>query len=96
MLKIDATRTADGLKVSLTGKLLTQYLAELEQIVRAASHAGLRIVFDLSHVSLVDRAAVGFFTSGAGRLAGLSGCPAYLQEWLKSEGRSSAELGTVR
>ena len=96
MLKIDATCTADGLRVSLTGKLLAQYLGELGQIVRAASHAGLALVFDLSHVSLVDRAAVGFFTTGEGRLAKLSGCPAYLEEWFKSEGRPSGVPSTDR
>jgi hypothetical protein len=56
-------------------------------LVRRAARDRRRLAFDLSQVRLVDREALAFFVSSEGRGVRLTGCPAYLREWLKSENR---------
>jgi len=92
MLKIDAaSNAADHVTITLTGNLLAEYLPEIAQAVSAAGRSGRSVSFDLSHVGLVDRSAVHFFARGGGRQARIVGCPGYLREWLKSEGRPGPE-----
>ena len=93
MLKIEtASPTAAHLTVTLIGNIFGEYLPELEHVVQDAAHSGRSVAFDLSQIGLVDREAVRFFATGEGRWARLVGCPGYLREWLKSEGRPSPEL----
>jgi ABC-type transporter Mla MlaB component len=86
MLKIQATReTGADRTVALIGTIQTEYLAELEDVVRRAARDRRRLSFDLSQVRLVDRDAVRFLVSAVERQVRLTGCPTYLREWLRSE-----------
>lgn len=92
MLKIEAASdTANQLRVTLSGNLLAEVLPELAHVVTNATMAGKFVSIDLSQVGVVDRSAVRFLASGEGQVVRLVGCPPYLSEWLKSEGRSSLE-----
>jgi ABC-type transporter Mla MlaB component len=93
MLKIQSIdETATELTVALIGTIQHEYLPALEDLVQRASRDRRRVSFDLSQVRLVDREAVAFFVTGGGRRARLSGCPAYLREWIASESRTGREL----
>ncbi len=86
MLKID--RLSDSPRrfaYALTGHVDVSHLAELERLVEQSLAAKRTILFDLSSVTLVDRDAIRFFSTGAGRRARLVGCPAYVEQWLRSE-----------
>lgn len=88
MLKIEATRdTKTSLTVALAGSIESEYLPELDELVRRAARDGRRLSFDLAQVRMVDRQAVAFFASGNGRQARLANCPTYLRKWLESENR---------
>ena len=71
----------------LSGTLDGASLPEMERLAGECVSSGGSVVVDLSNVRLVDREAVRFFSSGAGRRVKIVGCPAYLREWLRSEGR---------
>ncbi len=88
MLKIEtANETETSLTIALAGTVEGDYIPELEELVRRAAREGRRVAFDLSKVRMVDRQAVAFFASGAGRQVSLTGCPTYLRRWLDSENR---------
>ena len=88
MLKIEPAReTEEALTVALAGSLDAEYLAELEALVRRAAGEGRRLSFDLTQLRMIDRRAVAFFASGAGREVHLTGCPAWLRKWLDAEHR---------
>ena len=88
MLKLETTiRTATDETVAVIGTIGPEYVPELEAVVEASVRDGRRLSFDLSQVRLAAREAVAFFVTGAGRRARLTGCPAYLREWFKSENR---------
>jgi hypothetical protein len=89
MLKIETTsETATDLTVALIGTIASEYLDELEDVVRRAARERCRLSFDLSQVCLADRDAVRFLASALERRVRLTGCPAYLREWLRSESRT--------
>lgn len=86
MFRIEIATTGGGeVRLGLSGTLDAASLTELARLTGEA--AGARVTVDLSGVRLVDREAVRFFSRGPGRRVRLTGCPAYLREWLRSEGR---------
>lgn len=88
MFRIEiATMPGGDVRLALSGTLDSASLPELARLAGEAAAGGGRVVVDLSNVRLVDREAVRFFSRGAGRGVRLAGCPAYLREWLRSEGR---------
>ncbi len=90
MLRIDTSSSASGdMTITLAGSLAAEQLPGLEQLVREALAAGRRVSFDMRKIALVDRAAVEFLASGPARHTRLTGCPAYLREWLAAVGRPS-------
>ena len=89
MLKIESgVDSATDLTVALIGTIGGEYLDELEEMVQRAARERRRLSLDLSEVRLVDREAVRFLASAVARRVRLTGCPAYLREWLKSEARA--------
>jgi len=94
MLKIDTFSCAATRTFTLSGDLRDEHLPELARAVNDAALAAAAVSFDLSQVGLVDRSAIAFFVSGDGRRARIVACPAYLREWLKSEGRVVEEART--
>jgi ABC-type transporter Mla MlaB component len=90
MLKIDASSpNGTDIVVVLSGWIRREHLAELERLLKGADLTNRLVSLDLADVSLVDREAVDFLASGAGRGARLQACPPYLREWLKSLGREA-------
>lgn len=88
MFRIEIAATAGReVRLALSGTVDAATLVELTRLTGQAVSAGERVVVDLSNVRLVNREAVRFFSHGAGRQAELVDCPAYLREWLRSEGR---------
>jgi anti-anti-sigma regulatory factor len=88
MLKIEPAReTSRDLTVALAGRIDADHLDGLEELVRRAARDGRRLSFDLSQVRMVDRRAVAFLASGAGREVLLTGCPTWLRKWLEAENR---------
>ncbi len=82
-----ATTARGCVRLALSGVADAASLVELGRLTGEAEAAGSRVVVDLSGVRLVEREAVRFFSRGPGRRVRLTGCPAYLREWLRSEGR---------
>lgn len=96
MLKIEsAGESTTELTFALIGTIGREYLDDLEEMVRRAVRDHRRLSFDLSQVRLVDREAVRFLASAIERRVCLTGCPAYLREWLKSETRNVVGLLVV-
>lgn len=87
MFRIEVAPTAGGVRLLLSGTLDRASLPEMERLAAEHASGGGSVVVDLSKVRLVDREAVHFFSKGAGRCVRIVGCPAYLREWLRSEGR---------
>lgn len=88
MLKIEPTRESKtSLTVALAGSLEAEYLPELEELARRAARDGRRLSLDLTQVRMVDREAVAYFATGAGRQARITGCPTWLRKWLDAENR---------
>ncbi len=88
MLKIETSSDSRRrLTVTLAGILDADHLEELEALVQRAVRDGRLLSLDLSQVRMVDRQAVAFLASGAGRHVHLAGCPTWLRKWLDAEDR---------
>ena len=96
MLKIQPVRQAPGeVTAALIGSIQSEYLPELEDLVRRAADNGRRLSLDLSQVRLVDREAVRFLSALVERGVRLIDCPAYLQRWLRSESRARTVVSAL-
>ena len=96
VLRIQATRqTGTELTVALIGTVRREYIPELDDVVRRAAQESRRLSLDLSQVRLVDRDIVAFLASAVEQHVRLTGCPAYLREWLRAEARST-QAGRLR
>ena len=78
-------RAADRFVVfALSGRIRTEYVAELQNLVDFAA-AKNSVVLDLKEVRLVDREAVQFLARCQAEGVGLDNCPAYIREWIERE-----------
>ncbi len=66
----------------LNGKFGEDALPELEQSISNARHTHIRVVIDLSEVTLVDRKTVQYFSQQASQHVKLVNCPIYLRRWI--------------
>ena len=84
MLKIQ--RTTDGQRAvfTLSGRIETEQVAEVQRLF-ALEAAGVSLVLDLHGVELVDREAVRFLARCEAEGVTLVHCPAYIREWIKRE-----------
>jgi ABC-type transporter Mla MlaB component len=84
MLKIERFAQGSTVVFVLSGRIRTEDTAEL---VRALSaDIGATIVVDLRHVGLVDRDGVRLLARLENDGVGLTNCPAYVREWMATEG----------
>jgi hypothetical protein len=85
VLKIQRSIDAGNVRLSLSGRIEKQHLAELERVIDedACRHA---LILDLEQVRLVDRDAVGFLARREAAGIRLENCPAYVREWITIEG----------
>ena len=87
MLRIQ--RAANGEVVfTLSGRMDAENVAELQAPFESEAK-GRRIVLDLKDLTLVDRNAVKFLERCEAGGVTLKNCPAYIREWITSEGHGS-------
>ena len=82
MLKIQ--RKADGVVLTLSGRLEADNVSELSALL-AAEPSGRALVLDLKDVVLVDRDIVRFLRTCEGDGVALRNCPPYIRAWIASE-----------
>ena len=78
-------RAADRFVVfTLSGRIQTEYVGELQNLVDFAA-AKNSVALDLREVRLVDREAVQFLARCQAEGVELDNCPAYIREWIEKE-----------
>lgn len=85
MLKIQKSAKAEVVVFTLSGRIKTEELAELQRLFKVEGQDH-HIVLDLREVKLVDRDAVKFLARCEAKGARLENCPAYIREWIVREG----------
>ena len=81
MLKIQRSIKARNVRFALSGRIESEHLAELQQLIDEDARRGA-ITLDLREVRLVDREAVEFLARCETQGVRLRNCPAYLREWI--------------
>jgi anti-anti-sigma regulatory factor len=83
-LRIDISDESDRVVFTLTGRIQTEQLSELQELVKSdlPDH---NLVLDLKEVKLVDRDAVRFLGEIEAQGARLRNCSAYVREWISRE-----------
>src|SRR5581483_6652954 len=76
----------EAVTLLLNGKFSEDALPDLDQSISQAKGCCRRIYIDLSEVTLVDRKAVQYFSTQAGRDVKLVNCPIYLRRWITQDG----------
>jgi hypothetical protein len=80
MLKV--TRTANGEVVfTISGRMEAENVSELESLFRSETKP-VRMILDLTNLSLVDQGAVKFLERCESEGVVLKNCPAYIREWI--------------
>ena len=84
MLKIQRSVEASNVRITLSGRIEREHLAELQRLIdEDAPHQ--RVTLDLKDVHLVDREAVGFLARCEGMGVRLENCSTYVREWISRE-----------
>lgn len=83
-LRIDISDETDRVVFTLTGRIQTEQLSELQALVKSdlPDH---NLVLDLKEVKLVDRDAVRFLADIEAQGARLRNCSAFVREWISRE-----------
>jgi hypothetical protein len=83
-LRIDISDERDRVVFTLTGRIQTEQLSELQALVKSdlPDHS---LVLDLKEVKLVDRDAVRFLAEIETQGARLRNCSAFVREWISQE-----------
>ena len=88
MLRIDIDKRGPAeVGLLLSGNFGAADIPEVACLIEEAHRAGASVGIDLSAVQVVDRAAVQFLTKREARDTAVTGCPAYVREWMLSESR---------
>jgi hypothetical protein len=82
MLKIERSARGEFLVFSLSGRIGTDDVAQLERLFEAEDHS---VIIDLKEVTLVDRETVRFLARCEADGIKLENCPAYIREWIVTE-----------
>jgi anti-anti-sigma regulatory factor len=83
VLRIQQSREGDTVVLTLSGRIDTEHVGELQRIVE--SHRGTHLILDLTDVSLVDREAITMLAAFEDAGAELREGPAYVLEWIRNE-----------
>ena len=90
MLRIQ--RSANGEVVfTLSGQMDEEPIAELETLINSEAN-GLRIVFDLKDLTLVNEDAITFLERCESNSITLENCPPYIREWITRQRRANLVL----
>ena len=83
-LRIDISDESDRVVFTLTGRIQTEQVSELQALVKSdlPNHS---LVLDLKEVKLVDRDAVRFLAEIEAQGARLRNCSAFVREWISRE-----------
>jgi hypothetical protein len=73
---------------TLSGQMDEEPIAELETLINSEAN-GIRIVFDLKDVTLVNDDAISFLERCESNRITLKNCPAYVREWINAQRRES-------
>ena len=82
MLKIERLAHGEFVIFSLSGRIETEDVAELQRLFEAEGH---NVIMDLKEITLVDRDPVRFLARCESDGIKLENCPAYLREWIVGE-----------
>ena len=83
MLRIVRSIDAGAATLTVSGRIGSEQLPELRRSVEAEHTRG--VVLDLVEVSLVDVEAVRFLAQCETEGIRITGCPAYVREWMAHE-----------
>lgn len=81
-LKINNASDRDATVLSLSGRIDTEHLPELQRVMASTNK---KVVLDLEEVNLVDRDAVRFLIRSEQAGVELRSCPPYVREWMVRE-----------
>jgi anti-anti-sigma regulatory factor len=81
--RINRSSTPDAIVFALSGDIDGEHAARLQQFL--TSDTGRRLILDLQHVTLVDRAAVQFLAGMEATGIRLVNCPGYVRTWIAAE-----------
>jgi hypothetical protein len=84
MFKIQRSSNGKSVVFSLSGRITTAALAELQKQLKGEAHSHI-VALDLKDVDLVDRDAVIFLASCEATGVKLANCPRYIREWMGRE-----------
>jgi anti-anti-sigma regulatory factor len=95
MLRITTARDNEtDFIVRLCGQFTAEYVSEIEDAIARERVRGERVRLDLSHVTFVDRPAMVFLCSAAGRSIAIENLPSYVRRWMEQE-RICGSTGSV-
>ncbi len=87
-LRIERSAKGEVMVFSLSGRIRAEGLAELQRLFEVEGQDRC-IVLDLKEVKLVDRDSVRFLACCEANGIQLENCPAYIREWIVTEGPRS-------
>lgn len=85
MLRITTAHESEDFTLSLCGQFTGEYVPEIEETITREGAHGERVRLDLSHVTFVDRPAMVFLCSAAGRSIKIENLPSYVRRWMEQE-----------
>ena len=83
-LKIQKVKDGDHVVLNLSGRMDREHVAELLRVFGLEVEE-LKVILDLTEISLVDRDAVMFLSRCEEDGIRLRNCPRYIREWIKRE-----------
>jgi hypothetical protein len=88
VLRIDIDkRGSTEVALLLAGNFCAADIPEVARLVEEAHRGGAAVCIELSAVRVIERAAVLFLMKWQARSTAVTGCPAYVREWMLSESR---------
>jgi anti-anti-sigma regulatory factor len=87
-LKIQKSEKEGVVVLTLIGRIRTEEVTELRRLLEVEGQ-DRRVVLDLQEVKLVGRDVVRFLARCETNGTRLENCPAYIREWIVSEGTQS-------
>jgi hypothetical protein len=90
MFKIQRSADENFVVFTLSGRITSSGLTELQRLLDSESH-DQSLLLDLKEVKLVDRDVIGFLAGCEAKGIKLVNCPAYIREWIERETAQSED-----
>lgn len=81
--RIQRSSTRDAVVLAVSGDIDREHAARLQLYL--TGDTGRRLILDLQHVTLVDRAAIQFLAGVEAAGIRLVNCPEYVRTWIAAE-----------